>query len=120
MKVLRGGGIYLFIVLTAVNVFLLMSFYKERKVSKNQIELPQSLSPATPRAVDLTYYNSLCPEIEMIATDGKIISLRDYLGHVIILKFIYQYHTVLNVQKVIESNPLKKLLKDEILKKNKQ
>jgi hypothetical protein len=39
------------------------------------------------RSVDFSYYNSLCPDVELMTADGNKITLRSLLGHVIVMKF---------------------------------
>jgi hypothetical protein len=92
MKGTKWFFLMLLVALTSINIFLLFYIQKWHKPKTYQTKMSQSLSQDTTRAVDLTYYNSLCPEIELITIDGKKISLRDLIGHVIIIKFARLTH----------------------------
>jgi hypothetical protein len=74
------------VLLIIVNIFLIFNILLKSKNGRNQL-ISQSESLLTKQIEESNFYDSYCPDIEMIDINGQRIKLNNLAGDVILLRF---------------------------------
>lgn len=101
---LKNLLIFLIVVIFAINIFLIVSYFSKSKKDSSK-------RPSNQQIRESSFYNQPCPQIEMEDVQGNKIRLSSLSGNVIQLRFTKFYFK--DLQSLIYLEHIHRKLKDE-------